>query len=169
MSPIVPTSRVHHSAGALVVLAGLALGALALGGCATGTVDTGGFGSHRGSRSADGGTEGGAGEDDPALEEELDDPDAGVSPDSASPTPTPMDPSEPTDPPEPPADPSQPPAQPEPSTPPPAARECCALCRNRTRYHQVNVPMHCTDAARAYCNVGDRGGLVDAMWGACAP
>lgn len=47
---------------------------------------------------------------------------------------------------------------------------CCAWCWNRERYHLVEgVVSSCTDRARDYCGVGDRGGLFDAAWGDCAP
>lgn len=50
------------------------------------------------------------------------------------------------------------------------AKECCAHCTSRSAYHQVLeqngewVFEHCTDQARAWCAVGDRGGLADAAW-----
>jgi hypothetical protein len=52
----------------------------------------------------------------------------------------------------------------------PCPQECCGLCRNRTAYHQVTqadegwVFENCTDHARTWCAVGDRGGLKDAAW-----
>jgi hypothetical protein len=47
---------------------------------------------------------------------------------------------------------------------------CWAKCRARTAYHRVDgVTTGCTDHARAYCDVGDRGGLQDAMWSQCEP
>jgi hypothetical protein len=53
-------------------------------------------------------------------------------------------------------------------------QRCCAFCENRLRFHWVNVDHDCADAARAYCAVGDRGGLStsapDAIqWGGCRP
>ncbi len=53
-------------------------------------------------------------------------------------------------------------------TPPPAPRYCCAKCSKREVYHRVDVASGCTDAARAYCKVNDRGSFQDAMWGDCA-
>lgn len=51
-----------------------------------------------------------------------------------------------------------------------SAYGCCALCWNRQRYHLVQgVDSFCTDRARDYCAVGDRGGLYDAAWGHCDP
>jgi len=50
------------------------------------------------------------------------------------------------------------------------AKECCALCKSRSAYHQVLqrdgdwVFEQCTDEARAWCGVSDRGGLADAAW-----
>jgi hypothetical protein len=48
-------------------------------------------------------------------------------------------------------------------------RVCCALCKNRTAYHQVSVTSDCTAACTDYCAISDRGGLKDAMWGSCGP
>ncbi len=52
----------------------------------------------------------------------------------------------------------------------PCSQECCALCGNRTAYHQDTQPdgdwvfEDCSDYAAVWCDVGDRGGLVDAAW-----
>ena len=47
---------------------------------------------------------------------------------------------------------------------------CCALCQDRRRYHRVEgVTMGCTDAVRAYCDEGTRGGFEDADWRDCDP
>lgn len=49
-------------------------------------------------------------------------------------------------------------------------RFCWAKCANRSAYHRVDgVTEGCTDAARAYCAVGDRGAFEDAIWDACQP
>jgi hypothetical protein len=51
---------------------------------------------------------------------------------------------------------------------------CCVFCENRRRFHWVNVDHDCAAAARAFCEINDRGGLSttapDAIeWGGCAP
>ncbi|MCB9597078.1 MAG: hypothetical protein H6719_30420 [Sandaracinaceae bacterium] len=49
-------------------------------------------------------------------------------------------------------------------------RFCWSKCANREAYHRVDgVTSGCTDAARAYCAVGDRGAFEDAIWDACQP
>jgi hypothetical protein len=47
--------------------------------------------------------------------------------------------------------------------------ECCALCNNRTAYHQTGATSGCDASATAYCAISDRGGLKDAKWGSCGP
>jgi len=50
------------------------------------------------------------------------------------------------------------------------AKFCYAKCKNRVDYHRVDgVTQDCTEHAKAYCAVGDRGGLADAMWSQCDP
>jgi hypothetical protein len=51
---------------------------------------------------------------------------------------------------------------------------CCVFCENRRRFHWVNVDHDCAAAARAYCEIGDRGGLSTTapdpiQWGGCTP
>ncbi|HEY8554674.1 MAG TPA: hypothetical protein VIL43_09075 [Burkholderiales bacterium] len=47
---------------------------------------------------------------------------------------------------------------------------CWAKCANRSAYHRVEgVTSGCTEAARAFCAVGDRGRFEDAMWDPCRP
>lgn len=49
-------------------------------------------------------------------------------------------------------------------------KACWAKCDNRQKYHEVEgVTEGCTAEAAAYCKVGDRGGLEDAMWSPCRP
>lgn len=49
-------------------------------------------------------------------------------------------------------------------------RSCWAKCRSRERYHRLDgVDEGCSLRAAAFCAEGDRGGLQDAMWSACAP
>lgn len=49
-------------------------------------------------------------------------------------------------------------------------RFCWAKCARREAYHRVDgVTSDCTGAARAFCQVGDRGAFEDAMWDACQP
>ncbi len=59
------------------------------------------------------------------------------------------------------------PVSPPTPAPPPSTPRCCALCRFRVAYHDVDVAHDCTVHARTYCSVGSRGGLIDAQWGAC--
>jgi hypothetical protein len=48
------------------------------------------------------------------------------------------------------------------------ANACYAKCANRTAYHEVDgVTSGCTEAAQAYCKVGDRGAFQDAAWSQC--
>lgn len=47
---------------------------------------------------------------------------------------------------------------------------CWAKCKNRVDYHEVTgVTDDCAGQAKAYCDVGDRGGLGDASWDRCNP
>jgi hypothetical protein len=52
----------------------------------------------------------------------------------------------------------------------PCPRECCALCNNRSAYHQVTQPdgdwvfQSCSEYAATWCRANDRGGLEDAAW-----
>lgn len=47
---------------------------------------------------------------------------------------------------------------------------CWAKCANRSAYHRLDgVSEGCTDAARAFCAVNDRGAFEDAMWDPCQP
>jgi hypothetical protein len=49
-------------------------------------------------------------------------------------------------------------------------RFCWSKCANRSAYHRLDgVTEGCTDAARAFCRVGDRGAFEDAMWDPCQP
>ena len=49
-------------------------------------------------------------------------------------------------------------------------RFCWAKCANRSAYHRLDgVSAGCTDAAQAFCRVGDRGTFEDAMWDPCQP
>lgn len=48
--------------------------------------------------------------------------------------------------------------------------QCWAKCHNRQAYHSLDgVTEGCTQAASAWCDVGDRGGLQDAAWSRCEP
>jgi hypothetical protein len=54
-----------------------------------------------------------------------------------------------------------------PKAPPAGHEDCYAKCANRAAYHVVaGVKTACTAAAKAYCEVGDRGTFQDAAWGA---
>jgi hypothetical protein len=44
---------------------------------------------------------------------------------------------------------------------------CCAKCRNRSNAYNVGPQVNCTDRARDWCSVRDRGGLQNAFWGWC--
>lgn len=47
---------------------------------------------------------------------------------------------------------------------------CWAKCFNRAAYHEVTgVTQDCTQHAKEYCAVSDRGGLQDAAWSQCQP
>jgi hypothetical protein len=49
-------------------------------------------------------------------------------------------------------------------------RFCWAKCSNRSAYHRVDgVVSGCTDQARTFCRVGDRGAFEDAIWDSCQP
>ena len=50
------------------------------------------------------------------------------------------------------------------------ATACWAKCRGREAYHMLEgVSEGCTEKARAFCDVGSRGGLEDAAWDPCRP
>ncbi|MEO7093616.1 MAG: hypothetical protein ABI175_10220, partial [Polyangiales bacterium] len=88
-------------------------------------------------------------------------PPPGPAPDPEDPGPTP----EPGPEPEPEPEPETAPAP----APTPDPRFCCAKCSHREVYHRVDVSIGCTDAARTYCKLNDRGSFEDAKWGSCAP
>jgi hypothetical protein len=94
----------------------------------------------------------------------------GSSDPSPAPAPDPEDPGPAPDPgPDPDPDPASDPAPAPSPAPAPDPRYCCAKCSHREVYHRVDVTSGCTDAARAYCKLNDRGTFQDAMWGSCAP
>jgi hypothetical protein len=49
-------------------------------------------------------------------------------------------------------------------------KACWAKCKNRAAYHEVeNITQDCTEHAKEFCSVGDRGAFEDAMWSQCEP